>query len=81
MLSAVARLTTYLFTCAAVPFLRKLNEGFRTPGLIVPILGTALSLALFLTLSKFNFLAAGIAIAVGAVLYAASRPTADIAPS
>jgi amino acid transporter len=72
MLSAVARLTTYLFTCAAVPFLRKLNEGFRTPGLIIPILGTLISLALFLTLSKFNFLAAGIAIAVGAVLYAVS---------
>jgi APA family basic amino acid/polyamine antiporter len=72
MLSAVARLTTYLFTCAAVPFLRKLNEGFRTPGLIIPILGTAISLALFLTLSKFNFLAAGIAIAAGALIYAIS---------
>lgn len=73
MLSAVARLTTYLFTCAAVPFLRKVNEGFRTP-LVIPILGTAISLALFLTLSAFNFLAAGIAIAVGAVIYLFSRP-------
>jgi hypothetical protein len=36
---------------------------------------------LFLTLSKFNFLAAGIAIAVGAVLYAVSRPAASAAPS
>lgn len=67
MLSAVARLTTYLFTCAAVPFLR-----FRVSTLILAILGTAISLALFLTLSKFNFLAAGIAIAVGALLYAVS---------
>jgi len=81
MLSAVARLTTYLFTCAAVPFLRKLNEGFRTPGLIIPILGTLISLALFLTLSAFNFLAAGIAITVGALIYAISRTGADVAPS
>ena len=72
MLSAVARLTTYLFTCAAVPFLRKLNEGFRTPGLIIPILGTAISLALFLTLNAYNFIAAAIALAVGAVIYGVS---------
>src|SRR6266550_4337373 len=50
MLSAVARLSTYLFTCAALPRLRKLNEGFQTPGLIIPILGTLISLTLFLTL-------------------------------
>ncbi|MGZ5493951.1 MAG: APC family permease [Thermoanaerobaculia bacterium] len=69
MLSAVARLTTYLFTCAAVPRLRKLNEGFLTPGgLIVPILGTLISLTLFFTLNKFNFLAAAIAMLVGAVI-------------
>lgn len=76
MLSAVARLTTYLFTCAAVPFLRKLNEGFRTPGLIIPILGTVISLVLFFTMNRFNFLAAGVAIAVGALLYAVSLPGA-----
>jgi len=81
MLSAVARLTTYLFTCAAVPFLRKLNEGFRTPGLIIPILGTLISLALFLTLNAYNFLAAAIALAVGALIYLLSRPAAEIAPS
>ena len=40
LFSAGARLTTYLFTCAAIPRLRKLNEGFRTPGLWMPILGT-----------------------------------------
>jgi len=76
MLSAVARLTTYLFTCAAVPFLR-----FRVSTLILAILGTAISLTLFLTLSKFNFLAAGIAIAVGAVIYAVSARGLDVAPS
>ena len=72
MLSAVARLTTYLFTCAAVPFLRKLNEGFRTPGVIIPILDTLISLALFFTLNAFNFIAAAIALAVGAVIYVVS---------
>jgi APA family basic amino acid/polyamine antiporter len=81
MLSAVARLTTYLFTCAAVPFLRKLNEGFRTPGLIIPILGTVISLVLFFTMNRFNFLAAGIAIIVGALIYLASRSGAHVAPS
>jgi len=69
MLSAVARLTTYLVTCAAVPRLRKLNEGFRTPGLVFPILGVLVSLALFFTLNKFNFVAAAIAISVGAMIY------------
>lgn len=74
MLSAVARLTTYLFTSAAVPRLRKLNEGFRTPGLVIPILGTLISIGLFFSLNRFNFLAAAIAIAVGAVVYAISKP-------
>ncbi len=78
MLSAVARLTTYLFTCAAVPRLRKINEGFRTPGLIVPVLGTLISLSLFFTLNRINFLAAAIALTVGAGVYWVSRPVADV---
>jgi basic amino acid/polyamine antiporter, APA family len=77
MLSAVARLTTYLFTCAAVPRLRKLNEGFQTPTLLLPILGTLISLALFFTLNAFNFIAAAMALAVGAVIYWFSRPAVD----
>jgi len=77
MLSAVARLTTYLFTCAAVPRLRKLNEGFQTPTLLLPILGTLISLALFFTLNAFNFVAAAIALAVGAGIYAVSPPAAE----
>jgi amino acid transporter len=69
MMSAVARLTTYLFTCAALPRL-----GARTPWRItLAILGTAISLTLFFTLSKFNFLAAAIAMALGAAIWAASR--------
>ena len=71
MLSAVARLTTYLFTCAGVPRLRKINEGFRTPTMIVPILGTLISLGLFFTLNKFNFVAAAIALATGASIFLA----------
>lgn len=74
MLSAVARLTTYLVTSAAVPRLRKINEGFRTPGLIVPILGVIVSLAFFFRLNMFNFLAAAIALAVGTLVYFASKP-------
>ena len=71
-LSAVARLTTYLFTCAGVPRLRKLNEGFTTPGLIVPVLGTLVSLALFFfALDRFNLIAALIALATGALIYSA----------
>jgi APA family basic amino acid/polyamine antiporter len=69
LLSAVARLSTYLFTCAALPRLRKVNDGFRTPGLVVPILGTAISLALVVTLDRFKLLAAAIALIVGALIY------------
>jgi len=69
----VARLTTYLFTCAAVPFLRKLNEGFRTPGLVFPILGTLISLGLFFTLDRFNFAAAAIALTTGSLVYFVSK--------
>ncbi len=81
MLSAVARLTTYLFTCAAVPRLRKLNEGFRTPTLILPVLGTIISLALFFTLNRFNFVAAAIALAAGCLMYLAvgKSPAGQIA--
>jgi APA family basic amino acid/polyamine antiporter len=76
MLSAVARLTTYLFTCAALPFLRR-----RAWNLILGGLGAAISLALFLTMNRFNFLAAGLAIIAGALIYAMSRSGASAAPS
>ena len=74
LLSAVARLATYLATCLAVPRLRKLNEGFRTPGLIVPILGTLVALAFVVTLDRWKLLAAAIALTVGAIVYAVSKP-------
>lgn len=69
MLSAVARLTTYLCTCAALPRL-------ATPTArrwILCILGTGISLALYLTLNRFNFLAAAIALLAGAAVWAISR--------
>lgn len=75
LLSAVARLTTYLVTSAAVPRLRKLNEGFRTPGLIVPILGVVISLSFFFKMNAYNFVAALIALVVGIVVYFVSSPT------
>src|ERR1044072_8980931 len=70
MLSAVARLTTYLFTCAGLPFLR-----LRASTLILAILGVAISLGLFVTMNLFNFLAAGIAIVVGGLIYLVSLLT------
>ncbi len=78
LVSALARVTTYLVTAAAVPRLRKLNEGFRTPGLVVPILGVLVALAFLYGRTRWHFIAAAIALVVGAVIYAVSgvrRPT------
>ena len=77
-LSAVARLATYLFTAAAVPRLRKLNEGFRVPGgLTIPILGVLVSLIIVVTLDQTRLILGAIAIAVGAVVYALAPRVAD----
>ena len=74
VLSAMARMTTYLVTCAAVPRLRRLGTPrFRTPGLVVPILGMLISLALFFTLSWKHLLAALAALAVGGLLWGLAR--------
>ena len=72
LVSAGARLVTYLMTCIAVPRLRKLSDGgFRTPGLIVPILGVAFSLVLVVAMIEEpkRVLALGIALVVGAAIY------------
>lgn len=76
LISAGARLVTYLMTCLAVPRLRKLNEGFRTPGLIVPILGVIVSLVFVITMKEEprRALALGIGLVVGAAIYALSKP-------
>lgn len=74
LISAMARLTTYLVTCLAVPRLRKLNEGFRTPGYIVPILGVAVSLIFVFNLNVQKLIVAAISLSVGALLYVLSKP-------
>ncbi|MEO8382431.1 MAG: APC family permease [Acidobacteriota bacterium] len=74
LISTVARLTTYLTTCLAVPRLRKLNEGFRTPGLIVPILGTLVALTFVISLDAKKLIAGAIALVVGALVYVVSKP-------
>jgi APA family basic amino acid/polyamine antiporter len=77
LLSAMARLTTYLFTCAALPFLRKLGGTFRNP-IVIPILGTFVSLWLLVTVDMKKAVAAVIALAVGALLRLAVGPARDV---
>jgi amino acid transporter len=76
LVSAMARLTTYLATAAAVPRLRKVNEGFRTPGLIVPILGVVASLIMVVALIEvpMRLVAGALAVLAGAVVYVVTRP-------
>ena len=72
LLSAVARLTTYLFTCAGVPFLRPREERFRPAGLILPILGVAASLLICISLTRDKLLMGLYALIAGALVYALS---------
>src|ERR1044072_3885673 len=67
LLSTVARMTTYLVTCAAVPRLQKRDDGsFRIP-LALAILGIVISVLLFVTLHWVNLVAALVALVVGAL--------------
>jgi APA family basic amino acid/polyamine antiporter len=78
VLSAIARLATYIGTAAAVPVLRrKLPATPRTirlpAGPLIPIAALAIC-ALFLSAAeKKNWIAGGIALAVGALIYFLSR--------
>ena len=85
LLSAVARLATYLFTAASVPRLRKLNEGFRVPGgWLLPILGVAVALIIVITLDAQRLTLGAIAIAVGALVYVVAPrlvTPSDVEPS
>jgi APA family basic amino acid/polyamine antiporter len=74
LLSAIARLATYLFTCVSVPVLRKRREVLRPQHLIVPILGVLFSLTLVSILNFERLRAGAIALTVGAVIYVLSRP-------
>ncbi|MFQ5739915.1 MAG: APC family permease [Acidobacteriota bacterium] len=76
--SAVARITFYAATCAAVPVLRRrgsrLAEGFRLPGgATIPILAVATSLAVVAGASTFALAAGAVALGVGAVLFGLNR--------
>lgn len=78
LISAMARLTTYLVTCLAIPRLRKLNadqtqKGFRTPGYIIPALGVLVSMVFVVNLDRMKLLVAAIALTAGALLYVVSR--------
>ena len=53
-----------------------MNEGFRTPGLLVPILGVLVSMVFVVSLDRWKLLAAAIAIGAGAIVYLLSRPRA-----
>jgi amino acid transporter len=76
-LSAVARLATYIGTAAAVPVLRrKLGDrgGFRLPGgPLIPVAAILVSLYLASSATARNLRAAGIALAVGLLLYTFRR--------
>ena len=77
LLSTVARLATYLVTCLALPRLRRVNAGFRTPGLIVPVLGTVVSLMFVLALDRWKLLAGALALAAGAAIFFITRPAGE----
>lgn len=79
LLSTIARMTTYLVTCAAVPRLSKRGDGtFRIP-LAVAILGILISVFFVATLHWVNLVAALVSIAVGALLYWVGRPGVETA--
>ena len=77
LLSTVARLATYLVTCLALPRLRRMNAGFRTPGFIVPVLGTVVSLMFVLALDRWKLLAGALALAAGAAIFSITRPAGE----
>ncbi|HYH09348.1 MAG TPA: APC family permease [Thermoanaerobaculia bacterium] len=76
LLSAVARLATYLSTCIAVPLLRKRENRLRLSGMIIPALGILVSLAFVASLDRWKLLAGAIGLTTGAIVYFLSRPRA-----
>ncbi len=89
VLSAMARLATYIGTAASVPILRRKmpasERTIRLPGgPVIPILALAICMLFLSAAEKKNWIAAAIALAVGGVIYAIRRnapaldsPTAD----
>ena len=77
--SALARLTFYAATCAAVPVLRKRKgdheAAFELPGgLTIPVIALAASLMVIAGADDVSLLAGAAALIVGAVLFAVQRP-------
>lgn len=87
VLSAMARLATYIGTCLAVPVLRRKMPAtprtIRLPGgPIIPIAALIICLLFLSAAETKNFIAAGIALAVGALIFvsrggAAARAQAE----
>jgi APA family basic amino acid/polyamine antiporter len=78
VLSAIARLATYIGTAASVPVLRRKMPAtprtIRLPGgPTIPILALAICLLFLSAAQKKNWIAGGIALAVGAVIYVLRR--------
>jgi amino acid transporter len=77
MLSAIARLATYMGTAAAVPVLRrKLPATPRTVrlpgGPLIPVAALAICVLFLSAAEAQNWIAGGIALAVGAAIYASN---------
>jgi amino acid transporter len=78
-LSVIARLASYLGTAAAVPVLRRRSDlpaaNLVLPwGPTIPILACLVTLGLAASAGARNLIAAGVALAVGLVLFAMRRP-------
>jgi amino acid transporter len=78
VLSAIARLATYIGTAAAVPVLRRklpaTERTIRLPGgPLIPIAALAICLLFLSAAEAKNWIAGGIALAVGGAIYAAAR--------
>lgn len=78
MLSVIARMSTYVGTAAAVPFLRrKFPRTEKTVvlpgGAAIPVAALLLSFGLLASASAWNLIAGAIALGVGALLYRTRR--------
>ena len=78
MLSAIARLATYIGTAASVPVLRRklpaTPRTIRLPGgALIPIAALAICFLFLSAAEKSNWIAGGIALAIGALIYLVPR--------
>jgi amino acid transporter len=83
MLSAIARLATYIGTAAAVPVLRRklpaTERTIRLPGgPLIPLAALAICVLFLSAAEGKNWVTGGIALAVGAVIYLLRRGSPPI---